>query len=401
MKRPIIIIIIILAIAALLLGIYFAWKKSRAIMVPASQNSGQSGGLPDINNPENQNQASINVPQNQDLTAGQEERKEAPEKLKIISGGTASGYLITPSGIGATTTAFDVFYMNEAGQIIKIGANNEEIISEKTFDDIQLVKTSRNGKFILIKYGSINNPDFSIFNIETKVWQKLSNVSAADFSPDSKKIAYLENSNNSAKSNLALKDLTGANPKSQRVLSLYQKDFDLIWNNPEKIFLEPKPSSEYEGQIWAVGVKNKTMSQISSGLGLMAKWSSDGKAGIRFKTSPDRSQKLDFINDKGEVLGNLDFFTLPNKCAINQSVIYCALPQSYNSMIEPTLPDDYLKKAVYSRDFIFRIDTNQNSFDLVLGDLGRNIDAVNLNFYGNQLFFINRYDGRLYSLETQ
>ncbi len=63
------------------------------------------------------------------------------------------------------------------------------------------------------------------------------------------------------------------------------------------------------------------------------------------------------------------------------------------------LPDDYLKRAVYFKDFIYQIDVSKNSFLEVFSASELVIDAVNLRISSNKLLFINRYDSRLYSLE--
>ncbi len=66
---------------------------------------------------------------------------------------------------------------------------------------------------------------------------------------------------------------------------------------------------------------------------------------------------------------------------------------------EPVLPDDYLKRAVYSNDFIYELDLEKNALLPVFEENKQPIDAINFELLGNKLFFINRYDNRLYQLE--
>ncbi len=119
--------------------------------------------------------------------------------------------------------------------------------------------------------------------------------------------------------------------------------------------------------------------------------------GLEFSSeSQGRTGRLNLIDERGVVLANLDFMTLANKCLISQPKIYCAIPK--NIPPRTTLPDDYLKRAVYFDDIFYQIDINQNSFTEIPTASQSVIDAVNLKFVGNRLFFINRYDNKVYSL---
>ena len=63
------------------------------------------------------------------------------------------------------------------------------------------------------------------------------------------------------------------------------------------------------------------------------------------------------------------------------------------------LPDDYLKRKVYFDDYIYEIDRQSNDLQLIYADAQKAIDAYDLTAAGNEIFFINRYDDRIYSLE--
>jgi hypothetical protein len=322
--------------------------------------------------------------------------------LKVLSDEPIFDYWIrtaTSSLAGSTTTTIvvsEILYFNPEGKIIKANEGEDEIFYSQTLENLQSVKASPDGKFVLLKYGDLNKPQFSLLNTETKVRRDLTNITAAAFSPDSKKIAYLEDT---APANLVIKDLIGLKPKTTKLLSISEKDFDLTWLTAEKILLVPKPSFEYESQLWAIDIKTKTLSLIVSGRGLITNWSNDGKIGLFFRVGQNRQSQLSLIASSGAILGNLDFVTLPQKCLLAEAALYCGLPQSYNSIIEPTLPDDYLKRAVYFSDAIYQIDINQNSFQLIFAQDEPAIDATHLSLLGRQLIFINRYDNKLYSLE--
>ncbi len=77
--------------------------------------------------------------------------------------------------------------------------------------------------------------------------------------------------------------------------------------------------------------------------------------------------------------------------------MYCAVPEDMPS--GAVLPDDYLKRAIYFKDSFYQIDTEQNSITEILAATDPFFDAVNLALTDGKLFFINRYDNNLYSLE--
>jgi len=392
MKKSIIIISIILGVIAMGLGVYFAWKKSRAILTPPVSNQ----------QPTTYNQQ----PANLQTTTGSQQR------LKILSDQPIFDYWIY------STSSAQVFYLNQEGKIFKVKENaDDEAITSEPIENLQMIKSSSDGKWVLIKSGDFISPKFTIFNSETKIFELLpENITAAAFSPDGSaplttsgsKIAYLEKpGSNSVISNLVIKDLIGAKPKTVKVLSFSQKDFDLDWISAEKIVLIPKPSAFYQASAWIVDTKKKTINpinplgqtgSISPINGLMIKWSRNGKVGLQFSSQPEgREGRLNLINEEGVIQAGLDFITLPDKCFISEPKIYCAIPKDIPA--KTILPDDYLKKAVYFRDAIYQIDINQNTITEVFTETEPAIDATHLNLVNNKLLFINRYDDKLYSIE--
>ena len=368
------------------LGVYFAWKKTKSILTPPSVSpSTAEQGLPPT-------------------TTGQ----MPTAKLKILSNQPIFDYWIyrPEFGVVATSTATStgtiardsiVFYLNQEGKVFQTEKDGKtEAITSESIENIQMIKSSFDGKRVLIKSGDFISPKFIIFNSEARVFELLpENITAAAFSPDAKKIAYLEKTNG----NLTIKDLVGAKPKTVKVLSFNQKDFDLDWILAEKIILTPKPSAFYLTSAWIVDVKNKTLSPLGTEVnGLMIKWSTNGKTGLQFSSqSEGRGSRLNLINEQGAIQATLDFITLPDKCFISEPKIYCAVPENISA--KTVLPDDYLKRAVYFRDVFYQIDINQNSLSEILAGIEPALDVTHLNLVDNKLFFINRYDNGLYSLE--
>ena len=373
MKKIIIIISVILGIVAMGLGVYFAWKKTKTILTPPSA-------------PSQPTSVGITEP-----TAA--ERQLAAQKLKILSDQPIFDYWIY------STSSEQVFYVNQEGKIFKIKEDgNDEAITSEPIENLQTIKSSSDGKRVFIKSGDLVSPKFTIFNSETKIFELLpENITAAAFSPDAKKIAYLETK--AIQSDLIIKDLVNLKQKPSWIISISQKDFDLDWISAEKIVLVPKSSAFYQASAWVIDTKKKTVSPLGAEVnGLMIKWSSNGKIGLQFSSqSEGREGRLNLINEQGLVQAGLDFITLPDKCLISDPKIYCAIPTSIPA--KTVLPDDYLKRAVYFRDALYQIDISQNSLSGIFTETEPAIDAARLNLLDNKLLFINRYDSRLYSLE--
>ena len=387
-KKIIIITVIVLCVIALGAGVYFAWKKTRTILTPpdSSPQNSVNGQSISINNP-----------------AGSSSDGAVASKLSVISDNTIYGYWVFNSN--QKIQGSGVFYVGRDGIIYKIKADGaDEALTSSSIENFQSLKSSLDGKRVIIKSGNSGASKFVVYNSENNIFESLPDkITAADFSPDGKKVAYFSaNAGDPGKSDLITKSLIDLKQKPATLLSLYQGDFGLNWISQNKITLVPKPSAFYPASIWAVDVVKKTLSRLTSeenGLnGLIVNWSSDGKIGLQFSSSMEgRSRILNLINDQGEIMANFEFVTLPEKCFVSDPKIYCAIPQSIPD--KSALPDDYLKNAVYFVDSLYQIDITSNSFERIFDGNASAIDAINLNFVDGKLFFINKYDSKLYVLE--
>lgn len=373
MKKSLIIIFTVIIVFSVGVGVYFAWKKSKEILEP-----------PAINRPA----VDYDLP----ITTS-----TAP-KLESLSAQPVFGYWLSNS---TSSQEDDIFYLNQNGLILKInlsvGESDDEIVSDREIKNLQAYKVNNGGSKVIVKSGLLTTSVFEIFNLETKVWQLLENVFAAAFSPDGTKIAYLEKSNNNSEiSNLVIKDLADKKQKTTKIISFNQVDFDLKWLTSDKILLISSPSALIRGEIWEANIKKKTLRLFTDGNGLAVNWSKDGALGLRFIVNQKGEIKLNLIDNEGAIKADLDFSTLADKCLISLSKIYCAVPKNYNSVKEPILPDEYLKRAVYSNDAVYEVDLAENSSKKILDENRAAIDAVSFSLSGNRLFFINRYDNKLY-----
>jgi len=363
--KKVIPIIIVIAFIALGIGIYFGWQKAKPFLnlVPAS------------------------TPSAEELLT---------QKMKISSDKEVFDYWTKTS---ATST--EIFYIALDGKIFKAETNEE--ISGQIIANLQQVKSSNDGSKILIKYGGIYSPlTFTIFDLQTKVWQLLEEtITAADFSPTEQKIIYLSTVK-SGYSNLTIKDLSvKSNQKTTIVMPLYQKDFDILWIDKDLVLLVSKPSSQIEGEIWQVDLESKTLKLFSSGNGLMLIWQKNKYQGI--KTIASQKKLTMSLVDKNSEGKTFNFSTFPDKCSLSDFPrLYYAVPVSQSASVQSlTLPDDYLKKAVYFNDVIYKLDTSSftSTPEIILSSTNEApVDVSKPAKIGGSLFFINRYDNFLYKI---
>lgn len=407
-KRKIFITIgIVLAVAAVGFGVYFAYKKSQEILKPGAgvEQTGEFGIAPGAEGGQKLKIVSDHPVFDYWATGGPLVfiNDQTSQTVSVVAKNQTATSTATSTIATATSTLKNlekqVFYFNQSGQILWAKDGQDEMVSDRIIDNLQKIEADKDGLNVIIKYGSLISPQVELFSLVSKTFQPLERVSGAAFSPDGAKIAYLENNGNLS-SSLMVKDLVGKRKQTVKVLTLAQKDFDLLWPEANTILLVPKPSYTYRNDIFIVDIKNKTINPFTSGYGSMLNWSKDGgEFGLKFESDiKGANRTLSLIDNAGVTRANMGFATLPNKCSIGVEKIYCAIPQSYTSFQEPALPDDYLKRAAYATDFIYVIDIAQNSFSSIFTEAEPALDAIHFTPFDGQLLFMNRYDDRVYSL---
>lgn len=332
------------------------------------------------------------------IFATKEQETPAPitnlsSKLKKVSDDEISDYWIN-SKTGA------VYYLNTEGQIVKISTEGEKtIVNSQTLNQLNGIKISPDGTFIVAQFNYPSLPTFSLFDTVTGNWQPLpQNIISAAFSPNSQQLAYIENKENNGR--LAVYNISSK--KIQEIIKITQKDAELNWVKNDEIFLSQKPSFDLKTSLYSININDKTIKPlIKDEGGLDIVWSNNSGLGIQLKNT-DKTTRSSIIDTSGNELATLSFVILPEKCLIDQSKIYCGVPQNLREGLH--LPDDYYKKAVYFQDDLESIDlSNGQAFVLFNNRDNILIDAyrLSLNLGKNQLYFINRYDQKLYSLALE
>lgn len=291
------------------------------------------------------------------------------------------------------------YYTTINGEIYEIGQEGEQKKGAALTSSIKSAQASAKGDLVLIEFSQNGQSTFSIFNISTGEWKSLpAGVSAATWSPNetTPMIAYIQNGG-----------LYNYNPKTSKaelVIKTNLLDVTLSWKQATKIYIETKPSTTYAGSGWVVDTVKKTIQSITANRqGLITSWSSDGGVGIRFTSSiTGKDNLLALISDTGTEKAILPITTLPQKCIVEKTAIYCAKPAD-NSLATKS-PEDYLQQKTNTNDEIIKLDiANELSISQqkILPIQTFTLDAWGLQKNGNTLYFMNRADGYLYSLNLQ
>lgn len=284
-----------------------------------------------------------------------------------------------------------VYYLDFSGQVFKSGEDGKPVNSQ-TLNNLNSLQISADGSLALAKFNYPALPTFSIFNTVTNAWQPLpEGTIAAAWAASTSQLVYLDGKAGS------LKILNAASQKTQEVIKLNQKDVKLYWVNPSTVLIQISASSiEMPSSLWSLDLKTKLLKPLfKDELGMALSWSLTGNYGLKL-VNISRIPRVSLINQAGGVLKDLSFVTLPEKCAFGDKKIYCGVPRFIRDGIQ--LPDDYYKKAVYFQDDIYSIDLISGDSALLLKENEMLIDAHHLSLGNDKLYFLNRYDNKLYSL---
>ena len=408
MKRYIYIILGIIVIAAIAIAIIFYLKN------PSSSSSlfgfGSSGSLPQTGTQGSSTgqQSGVNGSQNTSSTNSTSSNTAAQGRLVqtfgIVADGPILDYFVDAQN---TITA-----IRPDGTVIVVSDGASSTISSTTINNIIAASFSYDGKKILVSSGDSNSPQTNIFTIASKTWTSIpQGLQSPQWSPSTYQIAYLSQS---ASGMLSLSTIDTSNLKkaSTLLLSLHATDLSLQWINKTQFILADKPTSNVVESTWIFDSSKNTVTPIVyETAGVESMWGkvATGTLGLVFESTGQNSS-LKLVTPSGTTYHALTLLTLPSKCAfstgtvpaasssITSSYLYCGVPANSDTLSSAQLPDDYNMMSFFTSDTITRVNTLTGEEDILWNDPTQNIDATDLKFFNNALFFVNRYDLKLYAL---
>ncbi len=412
MKRFLYLFIIIAAIVLVTLVGYYLRYTARAPQATPEEIGGLPGAPNQSNSPQNKNQAETTQ------TAQPSGLPPVSGKFGLVAQNQAVNFFVDQEN--------NVIIVQPDGQIVKVVKGEVTTLGSSVITDLISAEFSYDGKKILATFGDPSTPQGSVFNIATKLWQPLTaSFASAVWSPTNYQIAYLKES--ADYKSLFLLDASNAKSKPQEIKKLRVQDVDLSWVKPNQILLIEKASADITSSIWSFDLKLKKLALILEGLGQESIWSKTANIGLAFAaTRSKRGGALSLVDTAGNTLTRLKITTLPSKCVFGNEVLnspstptsatsssskpgaaetldvlYCAVPRNATRFSGVKLPDDYAKKAVFTADDIYKVGLSKGNAAPIFNDENQNADVSNPKVFNQNLFFINRYDQKIYAVSLK
>lgn len=412
MKRYLYIILIIIVIAAIAIGVIFYLKKN-----PSSSFLGLgTGSLPQVGT-----QGSMGGQNGGGASGGGNGASS--------SSGNASGTIILGQGSPAQTfgivsdgPVLDYFVNTQNvitalmtdGSVISISDGTSTVLSSTTISGIISASFSHDGKKILVSSGDQTVPQTEIFDIASKTWTIApKGMQSPQWSPlnNDYRIAYLVQTTDSGTA-LGILDASNLKKSPAVEVALPATDLSLQWIGKSQFVLSDKPSAAAENSIWMFNSSTgKLVPIVYETMGLEAAWgslSATDTAGLLFAEG-NGSPSLRLIDTSGAVIHTLSFSTLPSKCAFSpataasssEAYLYCGVPTDQSGFTSAQLPDAYNMMGLFTSDQIESINASSGDINVLRADTAPHVDATDLKVFNNILFFVNRYDHKLYALTLQ
>jgi hypothetical protein len=443
MKRYIYIIIGIIVAAAIAILILLLIKNNAANSLPSISGTATTGSLPAVSTQgSNGSGTTSSVPALglspvATSTGTSANAQTAVQNFGVLSQSPVFDYFIDVKN--------NITAIQPTGAIITIANGQTKTLSSSTIDGIISASFSYDGKKIVVSYGDPMNPQAGIYDVATNAWTALQQgILSPQWSPiNNYQVAYLAVP---SAGKLALKTMNAAILKvaPTTILTLNANDLTLQWPTASEFILSDKPTSQNAGSVWAFNPTTITLNPLIYEVpGVEAIWSHNTAIpyGLTFFNNPSgQGNTLQLQAFSGNLATQpLSFSTLPSKCTFNTEMmpvsvvtstsatniasstaaasstakkpttpvaptstpylaLYCGIPRSSSGFSSAHLPNDYNTMALFTSDDIYKINTATGAEQVLWSDATQNMDVSDVKFFNNALFFVNRYDQRLYGL---
>lgn len=387
MRRIIYLLIIVAAVGGIIAAGYYFRYRGAAFLNP--EGAPQAGGVEPIT-----------------LPPPPEGRYETtvPDKLGIIQGKEPTKIVAGRVLVYFIRSATSSIVFQTDGKVTLLTQNGAEVLSVLEIKDIIQAGFSSDGSKLMATFGKRDAPQASIFDVQSKSWRPFAEaVYSFAWSPEDSQIAYLAKSG----TNYEVKTLDAgrASAKPRTLLPLHAEDVELSWPRPGQILVRQTPSTKVPGSLLKIDVTKRTIAPIvEDRMGLDVVWSGVSDMGLVFESGfGGKGGALRLTDDSGRELHTISFITLPEKCVFygapeKKEYLVCGAPSNYNLWSASALPDAYLKKEIFSRDWLYRVDLKTGDIEVIYDGSGETLDATDLQIKNGVLYFKNRLDGSLYGL---
>jgi hypothetical protein len=430
MKRYIYIIIgIVVAAAIAILALFLI--KNHSAATPSTTLGTTTGSLPGVGTQGGNGSGTpasgvgaLGLPTPTSSTGSSENGQMTVQNFGVLSSDPVLDYFVNAQN--------NIIAVEPTGAIVTISNGQSTTINSSTINNIISASFSYDGEKIVVSYGDPADPQAEVFNVATDAWTALPDgILSPQWSPaNNYQIAYLTAAGTGK---LSLSTINAANLKTapSTLLTLNANDLALQWPTADEFILSDKPTSQNAGSIWALSASTGTLTPLVYEVpGAEGIWSHNAAIpyGLIFFNAPaGQGNTLQLQAISGNLPTQpLNVSTLPSKCAFNTErmpvatstgatasttpaaktsatstpylALYCGIPRSSSGFASAHLPDDYTTMALFTSDDIYKINTATGVEQVLWSDTTQNMDVSDMKFFNNALFFVNRYDNKLYGL---
>lgn len=317
-------------------------------------------------------------------------------------------------GIGAVAQAAVIDYAVTSQGVSFLASNgavftpsSSEAVAQANFGDILGAHFSPDGKWLLVESGDNELSNWNLLDVGKKTWRSLPvNTSQMVWSPNGGQLAYLARRTNGD----TLSVYTPATGAIKPLLGVFAPDLNLQWKDATHIFMLDKPSSLVPGPVLELNLTNSALKVFANNVsGAELLWGGARSGGLLFKAAPTGGT-LSVVDSNGNTAQSASFLTLPSKCAFGESAatssiqnisdyLFCGIPQDQQTIKERRLPDDYFKGEFATADTLYAVSLMTGQLvPLLQAAQTFGFDAANMKVHGENLYFVNRNDRKLYKV---
>ncbi|MEK7094328.1 MAG: hypothetical protein AAB903_03250 [Patescibacteria group bacterium] len=315
-----------------------------------------------------------------------------------------------------------IIIIQPGGQIMKVVGNEGTVLSSLGISNLSHAAFSYDGKKIVALFGNPLNPQVSVFDTDRKSWEPVFARPASPplWSPHNYRLLFLTETEGLR--TVTTVDMGATTPKTEDLISLNAEDIVVAWKGMSEIFIGEKPSAFSSGQLLAYDIQKKTISTVLKDWpGLDFLWNLNPQEGVVLQSNKNAAGgKMSLVGGTGIIARQFSFVSIPSKKCVFEKpapktpvttsttgtdlleqpsrLLICAVPQNANRFLGFFLPDDYFQKEIMTEDYIIQADLSTGNIKNISASVTDSFDGTFLKTTAEAVFFINRYNNKLYRL---